>query len=110
MGRAGAKAKWAGAHGRGEKSKWADFEVLIHFFLFLFLFSKFKSSNVGPPLGSPVNSSMETSWLLPIKGSMTRSPSSSSQRGDEGAYEPKVETSLDRPVAPRKGSEAALAN
>jgi hypothetical protein len=63
-----------------------------------------------PPLGSPVNNSMETSCSLPIEGSVTHSPSSSSWIGDEGAYEPKVETSLDRPVAPCKGSGAALAN
>jgi hypothetical protein len=37
-------------------------------------------------------------------------PSSSSQRGDEGAYEPQVEASLDRPIAPCKGSGAALIN
>jgi hypothetical protein len=65
---------------------------------------------LGPPLGSPVNNSMETSCSLPIEGSVTHSLSSSSRIGDEGAYEPKVETSLDRPVAPCKGSGAALAN
>jgi hypothetical protein len=41
---------------------------------------------------------------------MTQSPASSSWRGDEGAYEPKVETSLDRPLAPCRGSGAVLAN
>jgi hypothetical protein len=41
---------------------------------------------------------------------MTCSPSSSSWRGDGGEYEPKVETSLDQPVAPCKGSGAALTN
>jgi hypothetical protein len=61
-------------------------------------------------LGSPVNNSMETSCLLPTERSMTRSPSSFSQRGDEGVYKLKVETPLDRPVALCKGSGAALAN
>jgi hypothetical protein len=42
------------------------------------------------------------------KGSVTHTPSSS-RRGDEGAYEPKVEASLDRLIALCKGSGAALA-
>jgi hypothetical protein len=44
---------------------------------------------LGPPLGLPGNNSTEMSCFLPIKGGMMCSPSSSSQRGDKGAYKSK---------------------
>jgi hypothetical protein len=42
-------------------------------------------TELGPPLRLPVNSSMEKSCSLPTEGSVMRSPSSSSWRGDEVA-------------------------
>jgi hypothetical protein len=42
-----------------------------------------------PPLGLPINSSLETSCPLPIDGSMVLSPSSSLWKGDEELYHQK---------------------
>jgi hypothetical protein len=44
---------------------------------------------LGPPIELPVNSSLETSCLFPIEGSMMLSPSSSLQKGSEEAYNQK---------------------
>jgi hypothetical protein len=51
---------------------------------------------------------MKMSCSLPIEGSMTHSPFLLMERRRR-AYEPKVEATLNRPIDPCKGSEAALA-
>eukprot|EP00918_Siedleckia_nematoides_P014046 GHVU01030510.1.p1 GENE.GHVU01030510.1~~GHVU01030510.1.p1 ORF type:complete len:105 (-),score=2.50 GHVU01030510.1:6-320(-) len=64
---------------------------------------------LGRPLGSPASNSLETPCSAPSEGNMALSPPSSLRNGDEGVYK-KVETVLDRPLAPCRGSGAALAS
>jgi hypothetical protein len=63
----------------------------------------------GRPLGSPVSNSLETPCSAPSEGNMALPPPSSLWKGDEG-HMIKVESVLDRPLAPCGGSGAALAN
>jgi hypothetical protein len=67
-------------------------------------------TELGPPLGLPGKSSMETSCSLPTEGGVARSSSSSSQRGDEEAYRPKHQGTPRSSFRPCEGSRTALAN
>jgi hypothetical protein len=61
------------------------------------------------PLGLPVSSSLETPCSAPSKGNMALSPLLLAERRHRGVCK-KVESVLDRPLAPCRGSGAALAN
>jgi hypothetical protein len=63
---------------------------------------------LGRPLGSLVSNSLETPCSVPSEGNMACSPLSPCRKTTKGRTI-KVETVLDRPLAPCRGSEAALA-
>jgi hypothetical protein len=65
-------------------------------------------TGLGRPLGSPVSSSLETPYSVPSEGNMALSPLPPSKKATKG-HTIKVETVLDRPLAPCRGSGAALA-
>jgi hypothetical protein len=62
----------------------------------------------GRPLGSPVSNSLETPCSAPSEGNMALSPLPLCGKATKG-HIIKVETILDRPLAPCRGSGAALA-
>jgi hypothetical protein len=62
----------------------------------------------GRPLGSPVSNSLETPCSAPSEGNMVLSPLPPCGKATKGRII-KVETVLDRPLAPGRGSGAALA-
>jgi hypothetical protein len=63
---------------------------------------------LGCPLGSPASNSLETPCSVPSEGNMTLSPLPPRGEATKGRTI-KVETVLDRPLAPCRGSGAALA-
>jgi hypothetical protein len=63
----------------------------------------------GRPLGSPVSNSLETPCSTPSEGNMALSPLPPCEKATKGRII-KVQTVLDHPLAPRRGSGAALAN
>jgi hypothetical protein len=65
-------------------------------------------TGLGRPLGSPVSNSLETPCLVPSEGNMALSPLPPCGEATKG-HTIKVETVLDHPLAPYKGSGAALA-
>jgi hypothetical protein len=65
-------------------------------------------TGLGRPLGSPAGNSLETPCLVPSKGNMALSPLPPCGKGTKGRTT-KVKTVLDRPLAPCRGSGAALA-
>jgi hypothetical protein len=65
-------------------------------------------TGLGRPLGLPNSNSPETPCSTPTKGNMARSPLLLVERRRRGVQS-KAETILDRPLAPCRGSEAALA-
>jgi hypothetical protein len=60
------------------------------------------------PLGSPDSNSLETPCSVPSEGNMALSPLPLCGKATKGRTI-KVETVLDRPLAPCRGSKAALA-
>jgi hypothetical protein len=62
----------------------------------------------GRPLGSPVSNSLETPYSAPSEGNMALPPLPPCGKATKG-HIIKVETILDRPLAPCRGSGAALA-
>jgi hypothetical protein len=60
------------------------------------------------PLGSPDSNSLETPCSVPSEGNMALSPLPPCGKATKGRTI-KVETTLDRPLTPGRGSEAALA-
>jgi hypothetical protein len=62
----------------------------------------------GCPLGSPVSNSLETPCSAPSEGNMALPPLPPCRKATKGRII-KVETILDRPLAPFRGSGAALA-
>jgi hypothetical protein len=62
----------------------------------------------GRPLGSPISNSLETPCSAPSEGNMALSPLPPCGKATKGRMI-KVETVLDRPLAPCRGSRAALA-
>jgi hypothetical protein len=62
----------------------------------------------GRPLGSPVSNSLETPRSVPSEGNMALPPLPPCGEATKGRII-KVETVLDRPLAPCRGSGAALA-
>jgi hypothetical protein len=65
-------------------------------------------TGLGRPLGSPVSNSLETPCSVPSEGNMVLSPLPPCGKATKGRTI-KVETVLDRPLAPCRGSGAALA-
>jgi hypothetical protein len=65
-------------------------------------------TGLGHPLGSPVSSSPETPCSVPSEGNMALPPLPPCEKATKGRII-KVETVLDRPLAPCRGSGAALA-
>jgi hypothetical protein len=63
----------------------------------------------GRSLGSPISNSLETPCSAPFEGNMALSPLPPCGKATKGRMI-KVETILDRPLAPCRGSGAALAN
>jgi hypothetical protein len=63
---------------------------------------------LGRPLGSPVRNSLETPCSVPSEGNMVLSPLPPCGKAMKG-HTIKVETVLDRALAPCRGSGAALA-
>jgi hypothetical protein len=63
----------------------------------------------GRPLGSPVSNSLETPCSAPSEGNMALSPLPPCGKATKGRMI-KVESVLDRPLAPCRGSKGALAN
>jgi hypothetical protein len=63
---------------------------------------------LGRPLGSPVRNSLETLCSVPSEGNMVLSPLPPCGKAMKG-HTIKVETVLDRALAPCRGSGAALA-
>jgi hypothetical protein len=59
-------------------------------------------------LGLPNSNSLETPCSAPTEGNMARYPLLHAERRRRGVQQ-KAETVLDRPLAPCRGSEAALA-
>jgi hypothetical protein len=66
------------------------------------------SNRLGRPLGSLVSNSLETPCSVPSEGNKVLSPLPPCGKATKGRTI-KVETVLDRPLAPCRGSEAALA-
>jgi hypothetical protein len=67
-------------------------------------------TGLGRSLGSPDSNSLETPCSAPIEGNMACSPPPPPPGGGGGGGgEEKAETVLDCPLAPCRGSEAALA-
>jgi hypothetical protein len=64
-------------------------------------------TRLGRPLGSPASNSLETPYSVPSKGNMALSPLPPRGEATKG-HTIKVETVLDRPLAPCRGSGAAL--
>jgi hypothetical protein len=64
-------------------------------------------TGLGRPLGSPDSNSLETPYSVPSEGSMALPPLPPCGKATKGRTI-KVETVLDRPLAPCRGSEAAL--
>jgi hypothetical protein len=64
---------------------------------------------LGRPLGSPVSNSLETPCSVPSKGNMVLPPPLPPCRKVTKGRTIKVETVLDRPLTPCRGSGAALA-
>jgi hypothetical protein len=64
-------------------------------------------TGLGRPLGSPVSNSLETLCSVPSEGNMVLFPLPPCEKATKG-HTIKVETVLDRPLAPCRGSEAAL--
>jgi hypothetical protein len=65
-------------------------------------------TGLGRPLGSPVSNSLETPCSAPSEGNMALSPLPPCGKVTKGRIT-KVKTVLDRPLAPCRGSGAALA-
>jgi hypothetical protein len=65
-------------------------------------------TGLGRPLESPVSNSLETPCLVPSEGNTALSPLPPCGKATKGRII-KVETILDRPLAPCRGSGAALA-
>jgi hypothetical protein len=65
-------------------------------------------TGLGCPLGLPNSNSLETPCSVPSEGNMARSPLLLVERRRRGVQQ-KAETVLDRPLAPCRGSEAAIA-
>jgi hypothetical protein len=65
-------------------------------------------TRLGRPLGSPASNSPETPCPVPSEGNMALSPLPPCGKATKGRTI-KVETVLDRPLAPCRGSGAALA-
>jgi hypothetical protein len=65
-------------------------------------------TGLGRPLGSPNSNSLETPCSAPTEGNMAHSPPPPCGKATEG-HTIKAETVLDCPLAPCRGSEAALA-
>jgi hypothetical protein len=65
-------------------------------------------TGLGRPLRSPVSNSLETPCLVPSEGNMALSPLPPCGKVTKG-HTIKVETVLDRPLDPCRGSGAALA-
>jgi hypothetical protein len=65
-------------------------------------------TGLGRPLGSPVSNSLETPCSVPSESSMALSPLPPCGKATKGLTI-KVETVLDRPLAPCRGLGAALA-
>jgi hypothetical protein len=63
----------------------------------------------GRPLGSPISNSLETPCSAPSEGNMALSPLPPCRKATKGRMI-KVEIVLDRPLAPCRGSGAALTN
>jgi hypothetical protein len=63
----------------------------------------------GRPLGSPVSNSLETPCSAPSESNMALPPLPPCEKAMKGRMI-KVESVLDRPLAPCRGSGAALAN
>jgi hypothetical protein len=66
-------------------------------------------TGLGRPLGSPASNSLETPCSAPSEGNMVLSPLHPCGKATKGRTV-KVETVLDRPLAPYRGSGAALAS
>jgi hypothetical protein len=67
-------------------------------------------TGLGRPLGLPVSNSLETPCSVPSEGNMVLSPPPLPPCGKATKVRTiKVETVLDRPLAPCRGSGAALA-
>jgi hypothetical protein len=66
-------------------------------------------TGLGRPLGSPVSNSLETLCSVPSEGNMALSPPLPPCGKATKGHTIKVETVLDRPLAPCRGSGAALA-
>jgi hypothetical protein len=65
-------------------------------------------TGLGRPLGSPASNSLETPCSVPSEGNMALPPLPPCGEATKGRTI-KVETVLDRPLAPCRGSGAALA-
>jgi hypothetical protein len=65
-------------------------------------------TGLGRPLGSLASNSLETPCLVPSEGNMALSPLPPCGKAAKGRTI-KVETVFDRPLAPCRGSGAALA-
>jgi hypothetical protein len=66
-------------------------------------------TGLGRPLGSPASNSLETPCSVPFEGNMVLSPPLPPCGEATKGRTIKVETVLDRPLAPCRGSGAALA-
>jgi hypothetical protein len=66
-------------------------------------------TGLGRPLGSPASNSLETPCSVPSEGNMALSPPLPPCGEATKGHTIKVETVLDRPLAPCRGLGAALA-